>query len=147
VPLVCVNVRFFICGSNHFQLNSTGVSHPTIKSPEQGLSVLARFASDFRYPHPDEGYHRIVYLGAADQPGLAYSRSDVSNILQRLWDSAPVMPARIPRPLDQNPWGESNRARASRIRYQPREFGGATAVRRSWANTKRSTHDPRDSRI
>jgi len=65
--------------------------HPTIKTPEQGLSVLARFANDFQRPYPDEGYHRIVYLNSGDQPsGPAYSRSQVNNVLLRLWNSAPV---------------------------------------------------------
>jgi len=126
------------------------ISHPTIKGPEQGLSVLARFANDFQYPHPDEGYNRIVYLGTADQPGLTYSRSQVSNILQRLWDSAPVIPTRIARSLD-TPQG--NRARggsSSRIRYKPRGFGSGTAIhmpRRGRGKHSSSTHDPRDSRI
>ncbi|KIL65553.1 hypothetical protein M378DRAFT_76656 [Amanita muscaria Koide BX008] len=65
--------------------------HPTIKTPEQGLSVLAHFANDFQYPYPDEGYHRIIYLNSGDQPsGPAYSRSQVNNVLLRLWNSAPV---------------------------------------------------------
>ncbi|KAF9054581.1 AAA domain-containing protein, partial [Panaeolus papilionaceus] len=40
----------------------TRTSHPTITDPEQGLSILARFASDFEFPHPQEGFDRIAYL-------------------------------------------------------------------------------------
>jgi predicted kinase len=126
------------------------ISHPTIKSPEQGLSVLARFANDFQYPEPGEGYNRIVYLGSADQPGLTYSRSEVANILQRLWDSAPVISTRIARPLDtpQGNWtrGSSSSSSRSRIRYQPRGFGNHMP-RRGRARHSRSTHDPHDSRV
>ncbi|KAF8629081.1 hypothetical protein AX15_003575 [Amanita polypyramis BW_CC] len=73
-------------------------SHPTIKSTEQGLSVLARFASDFQYPHPDEGYQRIIYLRPSDNSGPIYSRSDISKVLQRVWDPASASPigAHIP---------------------------------------------------
>jgi len=74
-------------------------SHPTIKSTEQGLSVLARFAAEFEHPRPDEGYERIIYLKASDHLGPIYSRSDVSAILRRVWDSVPVTPTGIPRSL------------------------------------------------
>ncbi|KDR67974.1 hypothetical protein GALMADRAFT_257499 [Galerina marginata CBS 339.88] len=38
----------------------TRTSHPTITSPELGLSVLSRFAADFQHPAPGEGYERIL---------------------------------------------------------------------------------------
>ncbi|KAF7430549.1 hypothetical protein PC9H_006257 [Pleurotus ostreatus] len=64
--------------------------HPTITSPEQGLSILAHFASDYRPPAPHEGYDRIISLKASDQLAGVYTHSDVTSILQRLQDSPPV---------------------------------------------------------
>ncbi|PFH51042.1 hypothetical protein AMATHDRAFT_127702, partial [Amanita thiersii Skay4041] len=66
-------------------------SHPTIKTAEQGLFVLSRFASDFVYPQQDEGFHRIIYLPPSDQRPI-YSRSNVSTILKRVWGSVPITP-------------------------------------------------------
>jgi len=66
-------------------------SHPTIKSPEQGLSVLSRFASDFRHPTALEGYDRIISLRPSDHTSPVYSRSDITAILQRVRDSPPVI--------------------------------------------------------
>ncbi|KAJ8094668.1 hypothetical protein PM082_010674 [Marasmius tenuissimus] len=63
------------------------VSHPTIKSPEQGLSVLARFASDFRPPLPEEGFDRMISIEPGVHPEPVYSHSDIVEILQRLRDS------------------------------------------------------------
>jgi len=64
--------------------------HPTIKSPEQGLSVLARFANDFQYPTPLEGYNRVLYIHPSDHPSPVYSRSEVADILKRVRDSPAV---------------------------------------------------------
>ncbi|KAJ7576860.1 hypothetical protein C8J56DRAFT_971794 [Mycena floridula] len=61
-------------------------SHPTIKTPEQALSVLSRFASDFVSPDPSEGYHRILVLRPSETP-LNYTHSDIDAILGRLRDS------------------------------------------------------------
>lgn len=77
-------------------INLAGTSHPTIKNAEQGLSVLARFAHEFEHPHPDEGHDRIIYLSESDHVGPIYSRSDISAILRRVWDSVPVTPTGIP---------------------------------------------------
>jgi hypothetical protein len=61
-----------------------GTSHPTIKTAEEGLSVLSRFASDFRHPTPSEGYDRILYLKPSDYPSPAYTREDISSILHSI---------------------------------------------------------------
>jgi hypothetical protein len=75
----------------------TGTSHPTIKNAEDGLSILARFASDLRLPTPDEGYDRIIRLTLGDQPlSPEYSHDQVAAILQRLRDSPLVTPGDLP---------------------------------------------------
>ncbi|KAF8972654.1 P-loop containing nucleoside triphosphate hydrolase protein, partial [Flammula alnicola] len=66
-------------------------SHPTIKSPEQGLSVLSRFAADFQNPAPHEGFDRIIHVKPSDHPSPVYSRSDVAAILHRVQHSSPVI--------------------------------------------------------
>lgn len=68
-----------------------GTSHPTIKSPEQGLYVLSRFAADFQYPAAHEGHERIISLKPGDHTSPIYSRSQIAAILQRVHDSPPVM--------------------------------------------------------
>ena len=67
--------------------SSEGVSHPTIKTPEQGLSVLARLASDFRTPLPQEGFDRMISIEHGTYPEPVYSQSHIAEILQRLRDS------------------------------------------------------------
>ncbi|KIM82949.1 hypothetical protein PILCRDRAFT_55017, partial [Piloderma croceum F 1598] len=68
------------------------VFHPTIKSPEQGLSVLARFSNEFQDPSDDEGHHRLIVLTPSDHPSPVYTPGDITTILQRLRDSKPVTP-------------------------------------------------------
>ena len=105
VPQTCaarLRERKIILYSSLFEfsdLASTGTSHPTIKSPEEGLSVPAHFASNFQYPLRDEGQHHIIYLRPSDNPGPNCSRSDVAKLLQRVRDSVPVTPTGIPWPL------------------------------------------------
>ncbi|KAF9564263.1 P-loop containing nucleoside triphosphate hydrolase protein [Agrocybe pediades] len=62
-------------------------SHPTITSPEQGLSVLSRFASDFRPPAAHEGFHRILYIKPSDHTSPVYTRADVTAVLLRVQSS------------------------------------------------------------
>ncbi|KAJ3755351.1 hypothetical protein EV360DRAFT_85988 [Lentinula raphanica] len=58
-------------------------SHPTIHSPELGLSILSRFARDFRAPSAHEGFNRMISLKPPDtKPD--YVASDISSILDRL---------------------------------------------------------------
>lgn len=73
----------------------TGTGHPTITSPELGLSVLSRFAEDFVAPEDHEGYDRILNVKPIDFPATPeYSRTDISAILQRVRDSRPVAATR-----------------------------------------------------
>jgi len=65
----------------------TRVSHPTIKSPEQGLWVLSNFAADFVYPDPSEGYDNIISLQPKDHMSAVYSRAELATILQRVHES------------------------------------------------------------
>ncbi|KAF4610539.1 hypothetical protein D9613_006727 [Agrocybe pediades] len=62
-------------------------SHPTITNPEQGLSVLSRFASDFRPPAAHEGFHRILYIKPSDHTSPVYTRADVTAVLLRVQSS------------------------------------------------------------
>ncbi|KAG1880341.1 hypothetical protein C8R48DRAFT_767138 [Suillus tomentosus] len=63
-------------------------SHPTIKDPQQGQSILARFASDLQFPQPTEGHDHILYLKPSDHPRTEYTGEDIGLILQRLQASS-----------------------------------------------------------
>ncbi|KAJ3720921.1 P-loop containing nucleoside triphosphate hydrolase protein [Lentinula raphanica] len=82
-------------------------SHPTIHSPELGLSILSRFARDFRAPSAHEGFHRMISLKPPDtKPD--YLASDISSILDRVRSSEPVL--HIPEPV-RNSWARKLKAR------------------------------------
>ncbi|KJA15243.1 hypothetical protein HYPSUDRAFT_149384 [Hypholoma sublateritium FD-334 SS-4] len=68
----------------------TRTGHPTISSPEQGRSILARFASDFTHPAAREGYDRILYITPADHPSPVYTRADIATVLRRVRDAPPA---------------------------------------------------------
>ncbi|KAG2070241.1 hypothetical protein BDR04DRAFT_1054574 [Suillus decipiens] len=74
-------------------------SHPTIKDPQQGQSILARFASDLQFPQPNEGYDHILYLKPSDHPRAEYTSEDIGLILQRLQASSYFKRGNIPPPL------------------------------------------------
>lgn len=80
--------------------SQTGTGHPTITDVQQGLSVLSRFASDFQHPRDHEGHDRILYLKPSDHTTPEYTRAEISAILERVRDSAPV-----PRPQQIGPGG------------------------------------------
>ncbi|EGO22119.1 hypothetical protein SERLADRAFT_451010 [Serpula lacrymans var. lacrymans S7.9] len=61
--------------------------HPTIKDYEHGLSILSRFASDFKSPSPNEGHDCIIYLRPSDHPSSTYTRADISSIIRRVRSS------------------------------------------------------------
>ncbi|KAH9479653.1 Transcription factor bHLH140 [Psilocybe cubensis] len=62
--------------------------HPTIKSPEQGLSILSRFYADFQYPATHEGFQRILYVKPSDHSSPVYTRSDITETLMRVKSSS-----------------------------------------------------------
>jgi hypothetical protein len=68
-----------------------GTFHPTITSPEQGLSILSRFAADFRYPEAHEGYDRILSLKPVDT-SFVYSRLQIATILRHVHGSPVIAP-------------------------------------------------------
>lgn len=88
-----IHIKFFFAYKLMYSRLALGTSHPTIKSVEQGLYVLSRFAADFEEPIPQEGYDRIISLKPADHLSPVYSRSEVAAILQRLYDSSPLVSA------------------------------------------------------
>jgi hypothetical protein len=90
---VCITNRTYGYHRIEALTNLIGVFHPTIKSPEQGLSVLARFSNEFQDPSDDEGHHRLIVLTPSDHPSPVYTPGDITTILQRLRDSKPVTPA------------------------------------------------------
>jgi len=62
--------------------------HPTIKSPEQGVAILHRFASEFEPPNFEEGLDRIFYLSHTTHPSPRFTKGDLTSILERVRDSA-----------------------------------------------------------
>ncbi|KAJ3866261.1 P-loop containing nucleoside triphosphate hydrolase protein, partial [Lentinula novae-zelandiae] len=78
-------------------------SHPTIRSPEMGLSVLSRFARDLTVPSVNEGFHCVVSLKPVDTK-VEYSDSDIVTILDRVRSSEAVMQSR-PKPM-RTSWAE-----------------------------------------
>ncbi|KAJ7746892.1 P-loop containing nucleoside triphosphate hydrolase protein [Mycena maculata] len=69
----------------------TRTGHPTITNPQDALSILDRFSSQYHAPSEDEGYDRIIYLQPAEQ-GLAYSHSSLAAILRRVRDAPSAVP-------------------------------------------------------
>lgn len=90
-----------------------GTSHPTITDPEQGLSILARFASDFEFPHPQEGFDRIAYLKPTEYTFPVSSRTEVMDIIGRVRQS-PQIPRTNPigNPIASG-WGQRGSWRGS----------------------------------
>jgi len=70
----------------------TRTQHPTIKNPEDALSILDRFSSQYRAPSKDEGYDRVLYLQPSEQE-VVYSPSTLAAILQRVRDAPSVAPS------------------------------------------------------
>ncbi|OSX63557.1 hypothetical protein POSPLADRAFT_1039587, partial [Postia placenta MAD-698-R-SB12] len=63
--------------------------HPNIKTPEEGLSILARFRSQYQPPSAHEGFSRILYLRPSDHPSREYTQSDITEILRRVEATPP----------------------------------------------------------
>ncbi|KAJ4473699.1 AAA domain-containing protein [Lentinula aciculospora] len=84
--VILFDTPYEVCASR-LQQRTT---HPTIHSPEMGLSVLSRFEEDFIPPSAREGFHRIVSLKPADTK-VDYLASDIVIILERVRSSGPVL--------------------------------------------------------
>ncbi|KAK2465654.1 hypothetical protein APHAL10511_002198 [Amanita phalloides] len=128
--LIVFDIPYEICAARLRER----VSHPTIKNAEQGLSILARFASDFRYPQPEEGYDRIMYL-TPDQLGPIYSRSDISVILGLVWNSVPVTLTNTPRslPMPQHDFRQTNSGpKRGNVHSRNNEDGRFVAIPLHW---------------
>lgn len=84
-------------------LTRLGTEHPTIKNPEDALSILDRFSSQYRAPSADEGYNRILYLQPSEQE-VVYSHSSLATILHRIRD-APSVASVGPAVSQHSTWG------------------------------------------
>ncbi|KAJ6496799.1 P-loop containing nucleoside triphosphate hydrolase protein [Mycena vulgaris] len=73
----------------------TRTEHPTIKNPEDALSILDRFSSQYRAPSANEGYDRIIYLQPSEQE-VSYSHPSLAAILCRLRDAPSAAPSAAP---------------------------------------------------
>lgn len=62
-----------------------GTNHPTITDPELGLSVLERFATEYRAPCAEEGFDRIIKL--RPHPTGEYTRDEVVAVLDDIYNS------------------------------------------------------------
>ncbi|KIJ62052.1 hypothetical protein HYDPIDRAFT_95380 [Hydnomerulius pinastri MD-312] len=80
ICVIVFDTPYHVCVSRLKQRTS----HPTIKNVQQGMSVLAKFASDLQLPSPDEDYDHIIYLRPSDQPRPKNTRDEIFSILQRL---------------------------------------------------------------
>ncbi|KAF7356848.1 hypothetical protein MVEN_01020500 [Mycena venus] len=76
----------------------TRTQHPTIPNPEDALSILERFSSQYRAPSEDEGYDRILYLQPSEQE-VVYIPTTLAAILQRVRDAPSVAPSALPEGL------------------------------------------------
>ncbi|KAG1746676.1 P-loop containing nucleoside triphosphate hydrolase protein [Suillus paluster] len=85
ISVIVFDTPYQVCSSRLWERSS----HPTIKDPQQGQSILARFASDLQFPQPNEGHDHILYLKPSDHLHPEYTREDIDLILQRLHDSSP----------------------------------------------------------
>lgn len=111
---------------------ASGTSHPTITSPELGISVLQRFSSQYRPPGAWEGFDQMLTLRIDDQPSNGYSQTDVSNILTHLRQAPRISPS-LWRPVDtqggggrgvhRGGYGNGYQRSYSRGRYAPRGYG------------------------
>ncbi|KAF7309624.1 hypothetical protein MIND_00333400 [Mycena indigotica] len=101
-----------------------GFDHPTIPDPVDALDILERFASQYRAPSPEEGYHRILSLTPSEQ-ATTYSREYVASTLTRIRDAPTVVPPvgpNVHRPVSTrgstyHPRGHFSREAASGYNY------------------------------
>ncbi|KAF8518016.1 P-loop containing nucleoside triphosphate hydrolase protein [Hysterangium stoloniferum] len=96
-----------ICASR-LQLRT---NHPTITTPELGLSVLARFSSEYCPPVAEEGFDRI--LSIKPHPTGLYTREEIASILDDIRRSPALQPSRPPPPSSSSSPGSLQFFRAS----------------------------------
>ncbi|KAF8196717.1 P-loop containing nucleoside triphosphate hydrolase protein [Mycena galopus ATCC 62051] len=92
----------------------TRTQHPTIKNPDDALSILDRFSSQYRAPAKEEGYDQILYLPPSEQE-VTYSQSNLAAILQRVRD-APSVASSVGRAASQSPTSSSPYSRGGSFR-------------------------------
>lgn len=80
ISIIVFDTPYHVCASRL----QHRTSHPTIRDPQHGMSILARFASEFQLPSPGEGYDHILYLKPSDHPSPEYTRDEILSILSRL---------------------------------------------------------------
>jgi len=66
--------------------------HPTIKTPEDGLRVLASLEPIFKLPSSQEGYNHIIYITPAQHMAPTWTSAELGAVLKRLENSPPVNP-------------------------------------------------------
>ncbi|KAJ6624965.1 P-loop containing nucleoside triphosphate hydrolase protein [Mycena sp. CBHHK59/15] len=92
----------------------TRTEHPTIKNPEDAISILERFSSQYRAPSESEGYDRIIYLQPSDQE-TSYSRSRLAAILHCVRNAPSAAPS-VGRTVYQPPTWRSRSSRGGSFR-------------------------------
>ncbi|KAG0709222.1 P-loop containing nucleoside triphosphate hydrolase protein [Suillus ampliporus] len=122
ISVIVFDTPYQVCSSRLWERSS----HPTIKDPQQGQSILARFASDLQFPQPNEGHDHILYLKPSDHPRPEYTREDISLILQRLQVSSPDFKRGNVQPHMQASFASTS---SHPIRTRGRGYGGYYAHR------------------
>ncbi|TDL23670.1 hypothetical protein BD410DRAFT_768227 [Rickenella mellea] len=116
-------------------------NHPTIKSPEQGMVVLNRFASELTEPLPHEGFEHIFYLRHSDHRSPSYTKTDVLSILERIRLSplcAPqehFLPLRSEIPISRGRGSRARRIASAPYRRPPRDAGSPSSTPSSQRQT------------
>ncbi|KAJ7460609.1 P-loop containing nucleoside triphosphate hydrolase protein [Mycena latifolia] len=82
----------------------TRTQHPTIKNPEDALSILDRFSSQYCAPSNSEGYDRMIYLQPSEQE-VSYSHSSLAAILRRVHDAPSTAASVGPAVYQTSTWG------------------------------------------
>ncbi|KZT55829.1 P-loop containing nucleoside triphosphate hydrolase protein [Calocera cornea HHB12733] len=65
------------------------LNHPTIKTHQQALEVLDRFAWQYKPPSYAEGFDRILVLSDGAR---GYAKEDIANLLDHIRDEVPPTP-------------------------------------------------------
>ncbi|EIW79196.1 hypothetical protein CONPUDRAFT_59583, partial [Coniophora puteana RWD-64-598 SS2] len=126
VGVIVFDTPYNVCASRLH----TRTSHPTITSPEQGLSILSRFARDLVWPRAYEGQDHLLPLQPADHPTPFWTRDELVTVLRRLLDSPPednrpgTVTNYFPRVQGFHSRGDTARNYVASSRASPRGVGG-----------------------